>query len=106
MIASAVAGSTGAALTLGLVTAAAVLCSIVATTVTGTRAGPLRQGDPARVEAMVRRLVDGGADEAAVRALVAEAQRLGRSVDQRRLSEASASDSPWSGSSSHPEAPI
>jgi hypothetical protein len=92
MIASAVAGSTGAALTLGLVTATAVLCSLVATAVTGPRPAPLRRGDPAQVEAMVRRLVEAGADEAAVRALVTEARRLGRSSDL--------------GSSSRPEAPI
>jgi len=105
MIASAVAGSTGAALTLGLVTVTAVLCSIVATTVTGSRPGPLRQGDPERVEAMVRRLVEAGADEADVRALVAQAKRLGRSADRRRPADDSPGVQPELGSSPGPEVP-
>ncbi|HSH61166.1 MAG TPA: hypothetical protein VK988_16310 [Acidimicrobiales bacterium] len=92
MIASAVAGSTGAALTLGLLTATAVLCSIVATTVTGSRPVPVRRADPARVESLVRRLVESGADEADVRALVAQAKRLHRSADL--------------GSSADPDVPI
>ncbi len=106
MIASAVAGSTGAALTLGLVTATAVLCSIVATTVTGSRPAPLRRGDPARVESLVRRLVEGGADEADVRALVAQAKRLGRAGGERRPPDASPAVGPEPGSSPGPELPI
>lgn len=77
MIGGAVAASTGAALTFGLVTATAVLCSIVATAVSGARPGTSGRGDPRRVEDLVRALVDSGADEAEVRALVAEARRLG-----------------------------
>ena len=105
MIASSVAGSTGAALTLGLVTATAVLCSIVATTVTGPRSAPLRRGDPQRVEAMVRRLVEAGADEADVRALVAEAKRLGRRGEPLGQPETRRVP-PEAGSSSGAEAPI
>lgn len=105
MIVSAVAASTGAALTFGLMTAIAVLCSIVATTVTASRPGPVRQGDPALVDALVRRLVEAGADEDDVRALVAQAKRLGRSADQRPP-DASPSVQPELGSSPGPEAPI
>ena len=109
MIASALAGSTGAALTLGLMTATAVLCSIVATAVTGPRPAPLRRGDPARVEAaveeMVRRLVQAGADEADVRALVAQARRLGRSASERAPAD-STTERAEPRSSSGPEGPI
>ena len=89
MIASSVAGSTGAAITFGLVTVVAILCSMVATAVTG---GP-RRGDapPARgegeggalgneIEALVRALVEDGADEDRVRRLVRDAVRFGRSA--------------------------
>jgi len=106
MIVSAVAASTGAALTLGLMTAIAVLCSIVATTVTGSRPEPVRRGDPARVEALVRRLVEAGADEADVRALVTQAKRLGRGADQRPVPDPSPSVQHELGSSPGPEAPI
>ncbi len=100
MIASAVAASTGAALTFGLMTATAVLCSIVATTVTGSRPAPVRRGDPCGVEAqegietrvedvgdvedMVRRLVEAGAEEADVRELVARAKTLGQATNAGR----------------------
>ena len=106
MIVSAVAGSTGAALTLGLMTATAVLCSIVATTVTSARPGPVRRGDPARVDALVRRLVEAGADEDDVRALVAQAKRLGRGAGTAAATDASPNVQPELGSSPGPEAPI
>jgi hypothetical protein len=67
MIVASVAERNGAALTFGLVTAAAVACLIVATAV----APPTPRSD--RVEALVAELVAGGADERTVRALVAEA---------------------------------
>ena len=79
MIASSVAGSTGWALTFGLATATAVLCSIVATAVSPSE--PVTGGGEAgtgRIEGLVQRLVESGADEADVRALVREALRLGR----------------------------
>lgn len=75
MIVSAVLGSTGGALTAGLVAATAVLCSIVATAVAGPRPAAVNRGDPARLEALVQRLVDSGAPEEDVRALVDEARR-------------------------------
>ena len=84
MIATSIVGRNGAAITFGLVTAVAVLCSMVATAVTA--ASPGRTGEPsdaeevgAAVEARVAELVAAGADEAAVRDLVGEAVRLGRS---------------------------
>ncbi len=77
MIATSVAGSNAAALTFGLITAAAVLCLMVATAVGGATAGEAEAG--ARVEALMQRLVDEGANEAKVRELVGEAVRLGRS---------------------------
>jgi ABC-type transport system involved in multi-copper enzyme maturation permease subunit len=81
MIVSSIAGSTGAAMTFGLITAVAVLCSIVATAVTSRPAG---QDDAAfddlgaRLEAGVAALVDEGASEPRVRAVVADAVRFGR----------------------------
>ncbi len=102
MIVSAVAGSTGAALTLGLMTATAVLCSIVATAVTSARPGPVRRGDPAQVDALVRRLVEAGADEDDVRALVAQAKRLGRRPGTAAPTETSPGVQPELGSSPGP----
>lgn len=87
MIASSVADHTGAALTFGLITAAAVLCAMVATAVTSgaERRGRDRQvqavvndAQAAEVERLVGRLVGQGAGEDDVRALVSEAVRLGR----------------------------
>lgn len=100
MIVSSIVGSTGGAITFGLLTAVAILCSIVATAVVngppGQRAaeraadspGGARVTEPARdgeeigqdVEVGVRALVDAGADEAAVRRLVRDAVRFGRSI--------------------------
>ena len=75
MIVASVNDRNGAALTFGLVTAAAVVCLIVATAV-----GPLPPDADLdeRIEARVAELVERGADPAAVRALVAEAARLGQ----------------------------
>lgn len=79
MIVSSIRDATGAALTFGLVTAAAVLCSLVATAVTNT-APATDDADELgrRVEEHVEELVDAGIDEGFVRALVADAVRLGR----------------------------
>ena len=85
MIVASVNDSTGAALTFGLITSAAVVCLVVATAV--TRAGGavpppagagVDEGRAAAVEDLVGRLVAGGADERDVRSLVREAVRLGR----------------------------
>jgi hypothetical protein len=91
MIVTSILNHNGAAVTFGLVTAVAVLCSMVATAVASGTAGPPRHpdasGPPARaevlaplVEGQIRSLVDAGADEMAVRSLVGEAVRLGRSL--------------------------
>ena len=81
MIVTNIAGSTGGSLTFGLITAAAVLCSLVATAVTsGVTRPTAADADElgARVEAGIATLVDAGADERAVRAVVADAVRYGR----------------------------
>lgn len=88
MIITSITDHNGAAITFGLITAVAILCSMVATAVTrGSPGAPPaagRAGDDdalgASIEARIAALVDGGADEAAVRALVGEAVRFGRSV--------------------------
>lgn len=67
MIVSSILDANGAALTFGLITAVAAVCLIVATAVTPA---PV---DRARVDELVDTLIAGGADEATVRALVAEA---------------------------------
>lgn len=89
MIVSSINDNTGAALTFGLVTTAAVMCLVVATAVTRPAGGgerpppgaqaPLDEAQAAHVEGLVARLVATGADEQAVRSLVREAVRLGRS---------------------------
>ena len=82
IVAGSVADNNAVALTFGLVTAAAVLCLMVATAVsppaaaTGTAA--FDESQAARVERLVGRLVAEGAQEEAVRQLVGEAVRLGR----------------------------
>ena len=80
MIAMSVADNNGGAITFGLVTAVAALCLIVVTAVTAPAATGPRAADGLAegVEDQVRRLVEQGADEAAVRALVGDAVRLGR----------------------------
>ena len=78
MIVSSIADNTGAALTAGLVTATAVLCLIVATAVTGPQGVGINELLASDVEERIERLVDAGADEAEVRALVGAAVKLGR----------------------------
>jgi hypothetical protein len=69
----------GAAVTIGLLTASAVLCLIVATAVgQNPTPRPFDEDQAALVEAMVADLLSDGADEAALRSLVREAVRLGR----------------------------
>jgi len=91
MIVTSILNHNGAAVTFGLITAVAVLCSMVATAVASGTAGhperpegaaPPPQPDvlAALVEERIRSLVDAGADEAAVRSLAGEAVRLGRSL--------------------------
>lgn len=77
MIVSSIADSTGAALTFGLVTAAAVVSLILVTAVTAR--GPADQEvAAAALEHRITALVEAGADEGAVRALVSDAIELGR----------------------------
>ena len=82
MIVASIADAGGVALTFGLLTAAAVLCLIVATAVspsgaTGSgRRGPIDDARAERVERIVDELVAGGADEEALRQLVREASHL------------------------------
>ncbi len=88
MIVTSATGHNGAAITFGLVTAVAVLCQMVATTVldeaTGAPRAPLYdspagpEAEAAELEARIAALVDAGADEPAVRDLVRHAVRLGR----------------------------
>ncbi len=84
MIVASVNDNNGAALTFGLMTTVAVVCLVVATAVTRpvgavSRTAPVDEAQAARVEDLVGRLVIAGADEKAVRSLVREAVRLGRS---------------------------
>ncbi len=78
MIAGSVADDNALTLTFGLVTAAAVVCLIVATAVAGG-AGDVDTVAGRRVEELVDSLVAGGAEEATVRDLVREAVTVGRS---------------------------
>jgi len=88
MIVASVTNHNGAAITFGLVTAVAILCQMVATTVlneaTGvpgaqvTNARGDDEAEAADLEARITDLVDAGADESAVRDLVRHAVRLGR----------------------------
>ena len=87
MIVTSILNHNGAAITFGLVTAVAVLCSMVATTVAREdHAGGMVPGNgdgdalAPLVEERIQALVAAGADEMSVRALVGEAVRLGRSL--------------------------
>ena len=75
MIAGSIADNNGVALTAGIVTAIAVLCLMVATSVSGGAT----VGSGERVEELAGDLVATGADETTVRALIKEAVNLGRS---------------------------
>ncbi len=90
MIVTSATHHNGAAITFGLVTAVAVLCQMVATTVLneaqGAPGAPLGPGAApsstdvyaAQLEDAIEALVAAGADEAAVRDLARRAVRLGR----------------------------
>jgi hypothetical protein len=75
MIAGSIADNNGVALTAGVVTAIAVLCLMVATAVTGGAT----VGSGEHVEELAGDLVADGANETAVRELVREAVKFGRS---------------------------
>ncbi|MCU1375918.1 MAG: hypothetical protein JWO68_3204 [Actinomycetia bacterium] len=80
MIVTSIADSPGGALTFGLVTAVAAFGIIVVTAV--TNGGAARSDDELgeAVEDRVQALVEAGADERAVRALVRDAVQLGAST--------------------------
>jgi hypothetical protein len=81
MIVASILNANGAALTFGLLTAAAVACLMVATAVAGPASArnlPPDEERAERVERIVRQLVAAGAEEPLVRALVRESVRLGR----------------------------
>ena len=81
LILTSILDSTGAAVTIGLCTAAAVLCLIVATAVgrgSPAAGGSFDEAQAARVEARVQDLVVHGGDETALRSLVRDAVHLGR----------------------------
>jgi len=82
IVAGSIADNNAVALTFGLITAAAVLCLMVATAVSAPTAATATlaydEAQAARVELLVGRLVADGAREDAVRELVGEAVRLGR----------------------------
>ena len=89
MVAGSVSRDNDLALAFGLLTAAAVACLIVATSVAGSTLASPEPGDDERaqrVEGLVEKLVGGGADEDSVRALVQESVALGegRSAARRR----------------------
>jgi multisubunit Na+/H+ antiporter MnhB subunit len=77
MIVTSIADSPGGALTFGLLTAVAALGMILVTAV--TNGGSAREDDELgeTIEDHVRRLVEAGAEEREVRALLREAMRLG-----------------------------
>ena len=83
MIAGSVTDSNALALTFGLITVAAVLCLLVATSVAATDATTEPDEDLARrLESGVSDLVAEGADETKLRELVAAAVRLGRGLGE------------------------
>ncbi len=101
MIVTSILNHNGAAVTFGLVTAVAVLCSMVAKAVAAEaerRMGGQGDGDPSDetartvpadalaevVEDQLQAIVAAGADEAAMRQLVGEAVRLGRRLADAR----------------------
>jgi hypothetical protein len=81
MIVASILDSIGGAITAGLITAVAVVCLVLVTTVAGPGAfAPpvVDEHAAADIERRIADLVAGGAEEAEVRALVRAARRLGR----------------------------
>jgi hypothetical protein len=88
MIVGSARGDNGVALTFGLVTAAAIACLMVATAVGAGNTGRVAADASARVDELIRRLVEGGAPESEVNELVREAVMLGRERRSHRPSSA------------------
>jgi hypothetical protein len=98
MIVTSIGGHNGAAITFGLITAVAIVCSMVSTAVAADTAHRLTDRHPTGaidqtfpvdrlaeiVEDRVRAMVSAGVDEGAVRALVGESVRLGRTLGATR----------------------
>jgi hypothetical protein len=93
MIISSIQGHNGAAITFGLITAVAIVCSMVSTAVAADTARQVGGGDvavdepspqvdrlAAIVEDRLQAMVTAGVDEDALRALVGESVRLGRTL--------------------------
>jgi hypothetical protein len=92
MIVTSALNHNGAAITFGILTAVAILCSMVATAVANDASRRLGGRSPAEetervvdtmaavVEEQVGQLVERGTDESALRQLVGEAVRLGRTL--------------------------
>jgi hypothetical protein len=81
MIVASATDHNGAALTFGLITAVAILCQMVATTVQNEMHAEDVEGadtDAEELEARITALVDSGVEESAVRDLVRRAVRFGR----------------------------
>jgi hypothetical protein len=98
MIVTSIGGHNGAAITFGLITAVAIICSMVSTAVAADTAHRLADGDSGGdadqtfpvdrlaeiVEHQIQAMVSAGVDEGAVRALVGESVRLGRTLGATR----------------------
>lgn len=78
MIASSIAGSTGAAITVGLITSVAAIVLILVTAASPARSPRLDEALAVRVEQRVADLAASGVDEQSLRELVRDAVRLGR----------------------------
>jgi ApbE superfamily uncharacterized protein (UPF0280 family) len=98
MIVTSIGGHNGAAITFGLITAVAIVCSMVSTAVAADTAHRLSDRDDAEgtehrfpverlaeiVEDQIQAMVSAGVDEDALRALVGESVRMGRSLESTR----------------------
>jgi ApbE superfamily uncharacterized protein (UPF0280 family) len=95
MIVTSIGGHNGAAITFGLITAVAIVCSMVSTAVAADTAHRLRGRDAVDgvdetlpvdrlaeiVENQVQAMMSAGVEEDALRALVGESVRLGRTLE-------------------------
>ena len=78
MVAGSIADNNGAAVTSGLIAAVAVLVLMAATVAARSNSNPVDEERASRIEERIAALVEAGASEDDVRALVADAVRLGR----------------------------
>jgi len=92
MIVTSALDHNGAAITFGLVTAVAILCSMVATSVAAAESRSrsaeyegCEEALASAVEEQVQTLLRGGTDEQVVRQLVGEAVRLGRTLGRPHI---------------------